>query len=384
MQSCSGSLNLKDMKIDKLLILATLFVLVACGKKTETVEEGSDSTYIVVSKKQFAANQLHIGTMSNFNFAETLHYKGTVSALPSGIATVSSPVSGIVKTVNVIAGDQVSKGQVLCTLSGNAFLSLQQEFSEAAVQFKLNKREYERTKLLFEQNIGSEKDYLQTESNYKISRARYEALSRKINLLNLPQSKIENGEIFYSFNIETPVSGNIIRAEASIGKNVDEQTQLFEIVDLNQLVLNLQIFETDINKIKSGQKVVFTVSDNNEQQFEASIFKVGKSVDPATKTILCLATIVRNNQTTLINNAYANAAILVAERSLKGLPTDAIVKTNNEFHVLLLEKEDANNYYFKKSTVETGNSNEQYTEIVSGLTNEQQVLINGAFNLITE
>jgi hypothetical protein len=65
------------------------------------------------------------------------------------------------------------------------------------------------------------------------------------------------------------------------------------------------------------------------------------------------------------------------------LPTEAVVKTSIGNFVLVLEKLDAKNYYFRKEKIETGLSSETFIEVKTGLVNKN-VLTKGAFNLIVE
>ncbi len=371
------------MKTSYIISIMALTVLVSCSKKAEMSKSENDSTYITITKEQFSANGLELGTLSDFDWQETVKCKATVAPLPTGKAMISTPVSGTIKSVNIVAGDHVNKGQILCTVTGNAFLSLQQEFAEAAVQYRLNQKEYERNKSLFDQKIGSEKEFLQIESNYKISKAKYETLLQKIRLMNLSETRIEKGNLYDSFNIISPISGNVSVSEVALGKNVDEQMNLYEIVDMNQLVLSLQVFETDMSKIKTGQKVNFHLASDKNTNLKAEIYKTGKTVDPETKSVLCLARIIQPDKTKLLDNSYSEAEIIVKDETLKGLPTDAIVKAENKSFVLCLAKEDQDNYYMTKKEVVTGNSSPSDTEITDGITTEK-VLTKGAFNLITE
>lgn len=370
------------MKAKYAFFMLLLFFLTSCAKKTDNQSGNADSSLIKISHAQFSANDMQIGTLQPVTWQDGILCKAVVQAQPTGVATVSSPVAGVVKSINVVAGDLVRKGQALCSVSGTVFLTLQQEFAEAAVQYKLNKKEYERAKTLYAQNIGSDKEFTQIESNYKMSRAKYEMLRQKIRLLHLSETKIENGQFYESFHIVSPINGSVSKADIAIGKSIDDISALYEIVDQSKLMLSLQVFESDANKIKEGQRVEFRLTADTAAVLMAKIQKVGKSVDMENKSVLCMA-VIDSQHGSLLNNSFADAQIFVGEKTIQALPTDAVVRVGNEDYVLCLVKEDANNYYFAKKMVVAGKTANSKTEILKGISTEK-VLVKGAFNLILE
>jgi cobalt-zinc-cadmium efflux system membrane fusion protein len=143
------------------------------------------------------------------------------------------------------------------------------------------------------------------------------------------------------------------------------------------------LFENEAGKINLNQDVEFRILSKPDEIIKASIYKIGKSIDNETKSVISFAWIDKNVQARLINNTFVDAEIKTDIRTITALPTEAVVKTSIGNFVLVLEKLDAKNYYFRKEKIETGLSSETFIEVKTGLVNKN-VLTKGAFNLIVE
>lgn len=367
-------------------ILPAYFILIAalssCGNATKNqVENTSDSThYIQVSVQQFEAEGMKTGDATQQNFESYISCNGYLVAPANGIAQLSAPVSGIIAGIRCTLGQNVKKGQVLATVTSNELLIMQQDFAETAARLKQLKLDYDRIKSLYDEKITAEKDFISIESEYKSMLAKYNTLKLRLQLLNLDVSKIEAGKLYPEFTIYSPISGSVTSLNLVLGQYVDPQKNLIEIVDPNQLQAELAVFENDISKVKTGQTLYFNLSDGGQQTFTATLTSVSRSIDPATKTIQCLAKINPGAGDRLINHAYLEARIVYGKTVSDALPSDAILKSGKETYIFRVVKSDPKNYYLQKEKVETGISGNGYTAITSGA-NLKNIVLKGVYNL---
>lgn len=371
--------------ISSLLILAVLGF--SCSGPAEKIENEEEIAFtgqvIQVSQQQFEEDSMEIGEISMQNFEEVVTCNGYVTAPSNGMAEVSSPISGNIRSISCYIGDYVKKGQQLFVLESIELLKLQQEFSIAYSKLKRVKTDYERSKALYEENIGTEKEFIATESEYLSVQSTYQSLKIRLELLRLDVNKIEDGELYSTFPIYSPISGYITTQMVVIGQFIEPTDVMVEIVDVKQLQLKLSVFEKDVNQLKAGQTVVFKSMGEPDFTHVAKLTSVGKTINDESKTIQCLAKIEDETAVTLTNKSYIEARIEVGKVNAAALPTDAVVKSGKDYYVFVLEKKEDNNYFLKPEKVKLGKVSNGFTEIVNGPENEK-IITAGAYNLRIE
>ena len=168
--------------------------------------------------------------------------------------------------------------------------------------------------------------------------------------------------------------GYLTNIDAVIGQFVDMESNLVEIVDVDRLQLKLQVYQSDIRQLRVGQTVNFTTTDQSSPMMRATLSTIGKTVDPDTKTIECVATISHAPGTPLINESFVQASIVTGSRQGRALPTTAVQKTGNTSYVYYVQQRRNNTYLLKKIEVTTGAAEDHYTEIINPLPNKEIVV----------
>lgn len=375
------------MKIQSKIIVmifsvAVLIILASCGNKKQAEEpvQTSDSL-IVVTKTQFETEKMALGTSSMIPFDRMVKCNGKIVAKSTGMAKISTPVAGIVQKINCSNGQLVGRGQVLFELSGNNLIEIQRDFTETSSMLKKAKSEFDRMKALYSEKVGTEKEYILAESEYKAVNARYAALKLKIEAMGLDAAKIEEGQFFSSFKILAPISGQISQINLSIGQFADPQNYHAEIIDSKQMQLQLAVFEKEVGMLQPELAVQFNLLSDT-LQMSATLQSVGNMVDNQTKTVACYASLAATEKP-LVNNAFTEASIIIGTDTLNAVPSEAIMKTEDEFFVLKLASQDAGAYYFEKVKVQPGLTNRMYTE-VKNIHSADKLLVSGIYNLVIE
>jgi len=365
-----------------LMFLPAMAMIASCssGSKDAGTDEASGSKLIEITQEQFDANGMRLGKVSAYDFENIIDCNGYIAATPNGLATISTQIGGLVKRINVAAGDVVKKGDVLCELTSNDFITMQQELSESAAKLKQLKADYLRNKELYDQNIGSEKNFIATESRYRAMKAKYKSLKMQLAQLGLNVKKIEDGNFSPAYPVVAPIAGRVSDVYVNLGQFVEQQQKLMEVVDESELQLRLSVFENDIYYLKPGQTVKFYTINNKDSVYLATLNNISKSIDPDTKTITCLADIEREQGIKFVNNSFIRAGIVTEKQSAPALPNEAFIKSGSSFYVLSLVKKEGDTYYFKKVKVKTGRVSEHFTEI-PGDSVTGEILVSGVYNL---
>ncbi len=359
-----------------------LFITTGCGgaEKTNKNDAGDSVSLIQITKQQFEAEGMKIGEATMQHFEDEVKCNGYITAPANGMAQISAPLSGILKSINCSNGEFVRKGQTLCMITGNELMMLQLDFAETSAKLKRLKSDYDRSKALYDEKIGAEKDFIAFESDYKSMRSKYQSLKLRLDHLKLDGSKIEAGEPYAAYAVTSPLNGYITSLNMVLGQFTEQQKSIVEIVDVNQLQLQLLIFENDVNKLKSGQTVKFSSLGEPAIVHAANIITIGKTINPESRTIQCIAKIENEDGNDLINGSYVEATIRVAHKEAMALPNEAILKSGNDHFIFVVVKQNAQTYYLRREKVTIGQVSKNITEI-AGVKDLTKVLIKGVYNL---
>lgn len=369
------------------ILIAIFFAsfLIACQQKEikNEINSNTSESLNIISQEQFTFNNMKIGSLKKQLFETSLACNGSLSAPTNGIAKISTPIPGIVKNIHFTIGDYVEKHELICEIESQELINLQQNYAESSVELMKAKADYERCKTLSKENIGANKDLISAESKYRASNAIYEGFKLKLELLNLNKTQVENGKFVPSLNITAPISGYITHHNLVLGKYVEPQQSLIEIIDTEQIQVQISLFEKDIHKIKIGQLLHFNAQNNPTQLYTARISSIGKSIDPKTKTITCFAKLDKKAKNKLFNGACINADIIINSKEANALPSQAIIKSGLNRYIFIVEKHENNKYYLRKEKIETGNESGGYTEILNSKTTNN-ILVKGGYNISAE
>ncbi len=364
--------------IKHLLIISGLtFVLFSCNNTQETSVK--ESNLVTISNQQFITDSMQLGNIETRQFEKTIKCNGNIEPLPKGMAKVSAPLAGVIKNIYIQNGQFVNRNQPLLELTGVEIIDIQKDFAEASANYKRLKSEYERILSLYNEKVTSEKDFIVAETEFKTSKAKYNGLKLKIEAIGFSVAKIENGEFHSSCSIKSPIDGYISKLQTNIGTYIESQNELMEIINPEMFQIKLSIFAKDIATLKKGQTVRFK-SLNTDDMYFATINSIGVTIENESKSINCYATVKDKNLSNLIVNEYIEAEIITNIDSVIALPSDAIIKSETENYILLLDSKDDSKYLFKKVEIKIGNQINGYTEIlepkIDGL-----ILTNGIYNI---
>ncbi len=365
--------------------IVPLLIFTACsgGNGGEQAEAVTDSEHLQITQDQFNANNMKLGSPTTHNFENIVECNGYITAPPNGMANISTQIGGIVKSIKLSPGDYVKKGETLCELTSNEFIGMQQSLVESSAKLKQLRLDYKRSKTLYEEKIGSEKDFIAVESAFKAMQAKYKAIKMQLQLLGLNVKKIEKNEFYLTFPIYAPISGQISDININLGQYVEQQQQIMEIVNESTLQLNISVFEESINYLKPGQAVKFFTINNASNVYNATLKTIGNSINPDTKTIICIATINSEQERGFVNNSFVKVNIITEEQEATAIPSEALMKSGDRYFVLSLEKSENSTYFFKKREVKTGRKSKHFTEIVEADI-PGEILVNGVYNLSAE
>ena len=370
----------------KLLLLSVILLLFSCGDKTQdTKEETVLDSRIFVSKTQFEASAMSLGRLEEKPFPLTVQTTGMIDVPPENRAVVNATMGGYIKTTPLLIGDKVLKGQALVTVENPEFISLQQEYMEVYEQLNYLKSEFERQKMMVEEKITSQKNFLQSESTYKTALAKHTGLRKQLQMLNISPTSVEAGNVRSTVTIYAPIDGSITKVNVSRGTYVSPATAILEIIDNDHIHIELSVFEKDIMKVKKGQKIEFKIPESSEETFKAEVYLVGSAIEN-NRTIKVHGHLEDESKVHFLTGMFVEADIVTESAFAKALPETSIVSLEGSSFVLKLMEENSEGYYFEQIPVTMGAVYEGNVAVNSfeSLSDTDLLLTSGAFILIAD
>ncbi|WP_421978458.1 efflux RND transporter periplasmic adaptor subunit [Roseivirga seohaensis] len=371
--------------------LALVFSIFSCGSgasnETMVIEENTDENIISVSNSQFQASAMQLGKMDTFQFSEKVHTTGMFDVPPGHKASVSAYFGGYVKESELLPGEVATKGQTLFTLENPTYIQIQQDFLEVKNHISFLKSDYERQKSLSEENISSQKKFLQAETEYNNALTQFEALKKKLVLMNIDPKSLTAESMTSVIPVKSPISGFITAINASKGMFLNPSDIAITITNTEHMHMELKVFENDLHKIKVGQKVIFKRQNDPNKTFTATINLINKAIDEENRSVLVHCHLDNEEDERLfIPGMYVEAEILTSSQTQMALPEAALVEIEGNYYVLVKTSTENEASTFEKRMVKVGITEEGYTSILNpqDFKPNTEFLTSGAFNLIME
>lgn len=370
-------------------ILMAYLTVTSCGngntENTETQTEVDSDNRIKITQAQFDQIGMALGTLQEKEFPVIVKATGMIDVPPENRSVVNATMGGYIKTLPLLIGDVVRKGQALLSIENPEFVTLQQQYMEVSGQLDYLKSEYGRQKTLYDENITSQKSYLKAESDYKTAQAKYDGLRKQLTMIDISPNDVEAGTITTITTLFAPISGSVTQVNVSKGSYVAPATPILEIIDNDHIHLELSVFEKDIMKIKKGQDIAFKIPEASSDTFEAEVHLVGASIGEG-RTIKVHGHLKDEEENNFLTGMFVEANMVSGTTVAKGLPSESIVNADDKDYVLVLDKEMDGDYYFKQIEVKVRESYEGYTALdtKNDFKATDRFLVKGAFDILGE
>ncbi|MDO6391448.1 efflux RND transporter periplasmic adaptor subunit [Pontibacter sp. BT731] len=375
----------------KIITLCGLISLSACSKQAPAEEPDvvttetptNPSPFVVTfSESQQKVGGIELGTIEKKPLSARITANGQLQIPPQNKASINPLMGGVVRSIPVKEGEYVQKGKVLATIQNPDLIKLQEEYLTTRNQLRFAEQDFERQRTLNEEQVGSRKRFEQAESDVQVQRARLKALATHLSAMGVSPKNVEAGQITSTMAITAPISGYVRVIDVNMGSYAQPGQQMFELVDNHHLHLELSVFERDFNKMKEGQKVLFTLPNVAGEPLEAEVFALGRAFEGDSRMVTVHAELKNNKNTNLLPGMYVNAQILAGKQELPALPEESVVRYKGKHYVFLKEGPTT----FRMQEVETGIAENGFTEVkpLKELPETAQVITKGAYYVLAE
>lgn len=398
------------MKQRKKLIIAAVALLILgfvvfqylADRNSEEVEEDHLPAVVEISPKAATLAGFEFATVEEKESTGELTLFAQIKANENNVFHISPVLAGKVVQDKVRLGDVVKQGQTIAILQNVEVAKVNAGFlrelhqnelvtSQAKVKLRLAQRNLDREKLLFEEGISPEKDYIEAQSQYELAQLELESAdevtlhikSEATALLGAYGSSLSNPkseQINSSSYITAPHSGIIAKKSVVLGDMVQPEDTLYELIDLSQVWLDIVVYPKDVNRVKLGQSVLFSTETLAAKYFRGNIAYLQSQATDANQTFVARV-FLDNKDLALKPGLVGEAIINTGDQEMQAfVPAVAIQSYGKEYFVFVAKSDSK----FEKRTVELGNKVGDGYFISSGLESGEEVVTKGSFTLKAE
>lgn len=240
-------------------------------------------------------------------------------------------------------------------------------------ELNLAKQEYLLAKQKKEQFKSELIDYEQLLTSAKNKLILYGLTERQVSEIN-SESILLNTTTFYS-----PSSGYISEVSSNEGQYVMLGQEIFKLIDLTSVWIEAQAFNNQIGEVNLGQKVNISFPDYTENNLQAEVDFINPISKSNTRLTQFRATVMNKNNV-LKPGMVAYINLNKATKRVIALPIDAVLRNKNEASVWI----ETGKNKFKTVMVEVGVESDGMLEIISGIKENDVIVVSGAYLLNSE
>lgn len=362
-------------------VIISLSLLVACGpegtdaKKAELdsyrqkVEEYNQKIAILEAELEDQNNDpeiaallpVEIKEMTPEFFARHFEVTGVIEALKD--AYISPEINGQIQKVPVQRGSRVKKGDLILKLNTDV---IEKSIDEIDTSLELAKRIFSKQEELWEQNIGSELQYLEAKNTMESLLARLATLEKQREMAH----------------VSAPFSGIIDDIMVKEGELASPGNPLVHLVNLSNMRVTANISEAYLSNLSKGDQVELRFPAYPEDLLNVGVTRLGEVIDPQTRTFT-LEVELKNPREKLKPNMLTSVRIQDYKNNSSLVVPSNILRQDFSGTFLFRISDENGSSKAQKVYVKRGITVQDQTMITEGLSAGDFVITKG-FNLVSE
>jgi membrane fusion protein (multidrug efflux system) len=345
----------------QIAVIISLSLLVACGPEGTSAKKAELDSYRqkveeynrkIADLEAELENQnddseavallpVEIKEMTPEFFARYFEVTGVIEALKD--AYISPEINGQIQKVSVQRGSRVKKGDLILKLNNDV---IEKSVDEIETSLELAKRIFSKQEELWEQNIGSELQYLEAKNAMQSLQARLATLEKQMEMAH----------------VSAPFSGIIDDIMVKEGELASPGNPLVHLVNLSNMRVSANISEAYLSSLSKGDLVELRFPAYPEDLLKAGVTRLGEVIDPQTRTFT-LEVELKNSREKLKPNMLTSVRIQDYKNN-----SSLVVPSN-------ILRQDFNGTFLFRISDENGSSKAQKVYVKRGITVQDQTMI---------
>jgi membrane fusion protein (multidrug efflux system) len=345
----------------QIAVIISLSLLVACGPEGTSAKKAELDSYRqkveeynqkIADLEAELENQnddseavallpVEIKEMTPEFFARYFEVTGVIEALKD--AYISPEINGQIQKVSVQRGSRVKKGDLILKLNSDV---IEKSVDEIETSLELAKRIFSKQEELWEQNIGSELQYLEAKNAMQSLQARLATLEKQMEMAH----------------VSAPFSGIIDDIMVKEGELASPGNPLVHLVNLSNMRVSANISEAYLSSLSKGDLVELRFPAYPEDLLKAGVTRLGEVIDPQTRTFT-LEVELKNPREKLKPNMLTSVRVQDYKNN-----SSLVVPSN-------ILRQDFNGTFLFRISDENGSSKAQKVYVKRGITVQDQTMI---------
>ncbi|MBP6058825.1 MAG: efflux RND transporter periplasmic adaptor subunit [Nitrosomonas sp.] len=329
------------------------------------------------------ANRLKIGQPSLVDLADKIQVPSRVQVDEERTAQIGSYITGRIINMFVILGDYVKAGDRLARITSPDLTQSQLAYLRAASRVVVTQKAADRARHLLAADAIPVAEVERRQSDLEIAQAELSAAMDQLKLFGMGEGELKEltkkGKILPWLDIKATREGYIIERKVIVGQVVQPADALFQVADLSHVWVVGDVPEQIARDVRLEQHVEINVPALGNVNFDGVIIFVSDTVNRLTRTVMTRV-MVENPERKLKPDMLANMHITDAQYQTLVVPEAAIIRELNQDYVFIAISDDR----FQRVPVELGPEVANFRPVLSGLTIDQRIVMEGAFHLDSE
>jgi cobalt-zinc-cadmium efflux system membrane fusion protein len=366
---------------------AVIFIVAAapgCGHSEASPAAAPPNGEVWLTPAQLTEGKLTIVPAKESDVGTIVTATGRVTFDDLRVSHVFSPVTGRVVKIDAQLGERVKMGAALATIDSPDVGVASADLDKARADLSAAEHEYHRQKELFDSQIAAQKELEAAEDNFLKAKAESERATQKARMFRT--GSID--KVTQNYVLRSLIDGEVVARNINPGVEVQGQysggngVELFTIGELDTVWVIADIYEMDLARVHSGQKVSVKVISYPDRTFEGVVDWVSGTLDPSTRTARARCTIP-NPDRLLKPEMYASTAVEVEGHKALAVPKRAVLRLADQSVVFveLGKNADGRERFERRIVMVSDDETGDLVPVVRGLDAGEKVVVDGALLL---
>lgn len=295
-----------------------------------------------------------VDTLKGTQFVHYIDIQGTIDSDEN--IMVSPEMPGVITAIHVKEGDRVSRGTLLANMDASA---LSNTLEEVKTSLALATTAYEKQKRLWDQNIGSEIQYLQAKTQKESLENRVKTIEAQIAMTRM----------------KSPITGTVDAVNVKIGEMANPGMSGIRVVNLDKVKVKAMVSDNYIANIRKGDDVLIELPDIGKV-ISSKISFVGQVINQQNRSF-AIEVNLDNKEKMLRPNMIAKLKINDQKLEDVLVVSSNLIQRSGKQRFIMVAVNENGKYVARKREVTTGSEYDGKTVITSGLSKGDLIIVSG-------
>jgi membrane fusion protein, heavy metal efflux system len=290
------------------------------------------------------------------------------------LAQINARSPGVVRSLKVDVGSSVKQGQALIVIDSPNVGADRARLAAAKARVNTAVDNLARQQRLVTEGLAAQQVLLGAEQERAAAEAEHQALASSLSIMGA------SGGGAGAYTLSAPIAGVVTQRNVTIGRLVDEQQVLLEIVDTRTLWADIDVSEQDLPRVAAGQTVTLEFDGLPGRKLAGKISFVSPAIDRHTRSANARVPL-ENPDGALRANMFGQARIAASAVSARLVAPQGALQRAGDTPLVFVRISDTE---FETRRVKLGASQGETVEVLAGVKAGEEVVTTGSFLLKTE